>query len=147
MKIFTGLALSGLVFLGCSKGNEGDGNRPEAQGTTSSAADPTGKPLAHHLDTAVAATVVAVNFNTGGGGAEKTKTQVLDESATKAYLGRLDLSQLPNGPVAKCPSDTLVELADGGGKLLGTIGFCQGKAALLIGPDGMTIGGIRASLP
>jgi hypothetical protein len=110
-------------------------------------ADPTGKPLAHYLDAAVAATVFAVKLQSGDGGAEKTMTKVMDEPATKAYLGRLDLSQRADGPVAKCPSDTIVELADGGGRLLGTIGFCQGQAAAFGGPDGTTIGGIRASMP
>jgi pyruvate/2-oxoglutarate dehydrogenase complex dihydrolipoamide acyltransferase (E2) component len=174
MNFFARLSICALVGFGCTKAKDGADpssatqvpaaaapapapapapavaapppSTPVAAGTEA-ASVPAGKPLAHYLDTAVAATVFEVKLNRGGGSAEKVKVQALDEAATKAYLGRLDLTQLPDGPVAKCPSDKVVELTDGGGKLLASIGFCQGKSASFSGPDGMMIGGIRATAP
>jgi type IV secretory pathway VirB10-like protein len=105
---------------------------------------PAKQPLSHYLSAAVTAKVYAIKLASGGG--QKTLTKDLDAAATKAYLGSLDLSQHADGPVAKCPSDTLVELADGKGEIVGTIGFCQGKAPTFGGPDG-TSGGIRAAMP
>lgn len=165
MNVFARLSICALVGFGCSKAKDGADPSPATQvpaaaapGTaapqpsapvpagTEAAPAPAGKPLAHYLDTAVAATVFEVKLNPAGGAAEKVKVQAMDEAATKAYLGRLDLTQLPDGPVAKCPSDKVVELTDGGGKLLASLGFCQGKSASFSGPDGM-IGGIRATAP
>lgn len=163
MKVFAMVAVSSLLFLGCSKAKDSAATAPEAQGTpaavptavapsptpapaaeTEASAVPAQKPIGDYLGTAAKTTVYSVKL--GGGGAEKTQTNVLDEAATKAYLGTLDLAQRADGPVVKCPNDTLVELADTGGAVLGTIGFCQGKAAFLL-PDGTTLGGIRASAP
>jgi type IV secretory pathway VirB10-like protein len=163
MKAFTMLAMISLALLGCSKAKDAAGNQPAPQGATEAApsapaaapqpsappagepeaAAPAGEPLSHYLGAAVAATVYQVKL---GSGAEKTKLKTLDEAATKAYLASLDLSQRANGPLAKCPSDLVVELADAAGTALGTIGFCQGKAASFSGPDG-TRGGITASAP
>lgn len=162
MNGFAKLAVIGLLLLGgCSKAKEG-GAPPEAAGSaTGSAAPsdngataPTGsgaaaatdkKPLSDYLGAAVSATVYEVKL--GAGGAEKTKTAALDEAATKAYLGGLDLAQRADGPVPKCPSDKLVELADAKGEVLATIGFCEGKAATFILPGGNTVGGINATAP
>ena len=156
MKFLTMLAMSSLVALGCSKAD--DSARAPAAAPPPVAPAPTpipsapaadvaaapGKPLSDHLGAAVAATVFAVKVQPGG--AEKTKTQGLDEAATKAYLGRLDLAQRADGPVAKCPDDTVVEFTDAGGALIGTIGFCGATAARFTGADGKT-GGIRATAP
>lgn len=165
MNVFARLSICALVGFGCSKAKDGADPSPAATQAPAAAAPaaaapsspvaagteaepgPAAKPLAHYLDTAVAATVFEVKLNPAGGPAEKVKVQAMDEAATKAYLGRLDLTQLPDGPVAKCPSDKVVELTDGGGKLLASIGFCQGKSASFSGPDGMMIGGIRATAP
>ena len=166
MNGFAKLAVIGLLLLGgCSKAKEG-GAPPEAAGSASgstagsaaptdngsaaptdngSAAPTDKKPLSDYLGAAVSATVYEVKL--GAGGAEKTKTAALDEAATKAYLGGLDLAQRANGPVPKCPSDKLVELADAKGEVLATIGFCEGKAAVFILPGGGTVGGINATAP
>jgi hypothetical protein len=163
MKVFAMIAVSSLLFLGCSKPKDSAATGPEAQeapaaaptavapsptpapaAETEAAAETARKPIGDYIGAAVKTTVYAVKL--GASGAEKTQTNVLDEAATKAYLGTLDLTQRADGPVAKCPSDTLVELADAGGALLGTIGLCQGKAAFTL-PDGTTPGGIRASAP
>ncbi len=164
MKFLTMLAMSSLVGLGCSKAKDSGGApsaappaaAPAAAAPAAPAPTPPppapaadvvaapGKPLSDHLGAAVAATVYAIKVQPGG--AEKTKTQGLDEAATKAYLGRLDLAQRADGPVAKCPDDTVVEFTDAGGTLLGTIGFCGPTAARFTGADGKT-GGIRATAP
>ncbi len=158
MNGFAKLAVIGLLLLGgCSKAKDG-GAPPEAAGsaapTGSSAATPTDngaaaptdkKPLSDYLGAAVSATVYEVKL--GASGAEKTKTAALDEAATKAYLGGLDLAQRADGPVPRCPSDKLVELADAKGEVLATIGFCEGKAATFILPGGNTVGGINAAAP
>ncbi len=167
MKVFLSLALSSLLLLGCSKAKDSAATAPEAQGTpaaapTEAAPSPTPappavteepaateatekKPLGDYISAAAKTTVYAVKL--GSAGAERTQTNALDEAATKAYLGTLDLAQHADGPVPKCPSDTMVQLADTGDAVLGTIGFCQGKAAVFILPDGKTLGGIRASTP
>lgn len=144
MKFLTMLAMSSLVVLGCSKAKDSGGAPSAAPPAAAPAAAAPGKPLSDHLGAAVAATVYAIKVQPGG--AEKTKTQGLDEAATKAYLGRLDLAQRADGPVAKCPDDTVVEFTDAGGTLLGTIGFCGATAARFTGADGKT-GGIRATAP
>ncbi len=166
MNGFTKLAVIGLLLLGgCSKAKD-SGAAPEAAGSATGAAAPadnsaaTGaaaptdhgaaaptdkKPLSDYLGAAVSATVYEVKL--GASGAEKTKTAALDEAATKAYLGGLDLAQRADGPVPRCPSDKLVELADAKGEVLATLGFCEGKAAVFILPGGNTVGGINATAP
>lgn len=171
MNGFAKLAVIGLLLLGgCSKAKDG-GAPPEAAGSAAGSAAPTGsgaavptdnsgaaaptdngaaaptdkKPLSDYLGAAVSATVYEVKL--GASGAEKTKTAALDEAATKAYLGGLDLAQRADGPVPRCPSDKLVELADAKGEVLATIGFCEGKAATFILPGGNTVGGINAAAP
>lgn len=168
MNVLPALAMSGLMLLGCSKAREGAATPPSAEvpATAPAAATappptappppteppahepgaevPAKQPLSHYLSAAVAAKVYTITF--AAGAPQKTLTKDMDAAATKAYLGSLDLSQHADGPVAKCPSDTLVELADGKGELVGTIGFCQGKAPTFGGPDG-TSGGIRATAP
>lgn len=163
MKVFAMFAASALLLMGCSKAKDNAATAPEAPGTPAAAApSPTPaptpapapadteapsapkKPIGDYLGAAAKTTVYSVKL--GASGAEKTQTNVLDEAATKAYLGTLDLTQLADGPLVKCPNDTIVELADAGGALLGTIGLCQGNASFIL-PDGTPRGGIRASAP
>ncbi len=101
------------------------------------------KPLREYLATATSAKVSSVEL--AAGGARKKLLKELDTAATAAYLAKVGLDQTASGPVVKCPSDTLVELADAGGKALGTIGYC-GTAARFDAPDG-TFGGISAPAP
>ncbi len=144
MHVFAKLALSGMLLLtGCSKASEGTA-RPEPSGAASGAAEQA-QPLSAQLGAAVSAKVYAVAI--GANGAERNVAATLDEAATKAYLGGLDLSQRADGPVAKCPSDKLVEFANAKGEVVGTIGFCEGKAASFILPNGVTVGGINATAP
>lgn len=103
----------------------------------------TQKPLREYLATAASAKVQSVEL--AAGGASKKLLKELDAAATTAYLAKVGLDQAATGPVVKCPSDTLVELADASGKALGTIGYC-GTAARFDAPDG-TFGGISAPAP
>ena len=167
MKSLMMFAMSGLLAAGCSKAKDDASGAakpapapaptapaPTAPAPTApdpaptapapTAPAPAGKPLSVHLASADTATVFAVKIQPGG--AEKTKTRSLDATATKAYLAGLDLAQLADGPVAKCPSDTVVEFADASGALVGTLGFCGDQAASFTGADG-TMGGVRASAP
>lgn len=102
------------------------------------------KPLREYLSAATSAKVLRVELDPAGG-ARKTLVKELDAAATSAYLAKVGLEQAATGPLVKCPSDTLVELADASGKALGTIGFC-GTAARFDAPDG-SFGGITAPAP
>jgi hypothetical protein len=168
MKIYAMFAVSALLLLGCSKAKDSAATAPEAPAAQEAPAEapaavaptptptpapsapaeepaaPAKKPIGDYLGAATKATVYSIKL--GAGGAKKTQTNVLDAAATKAYLASLDLAQLADGPVVRCPDDTLVELADAGGALLGTIGFCKGNASFAL-PDGTRRGGIRASAP
>lgn len=101
------------------------------------------KPLREYLAAATSAKVSSVEI--AAGGARKKLLKELDAAATTAYLAKVGLDQTASGPVVKCPSDTVVELADAGGKALGSIGYC-GTAARFDAPDG-TFGGISAPAP
>lgn len=103
----------------------------------------TQKPLREYLAAATSAKVSSVEL--AAGGASKKLIKELDAAATAAYLAKVGLDQAATGPVVRCPSDTLVELADASGKALGTIGYC-GTAARFDAPDG-TFGGISAPAP
>ncbi|MEZ4402902.1 MAG: hypothetical protein R3B06_22970 [Kofleriaceae bacterium] len=157
MKLLAMLAMTSLLGIGCSKTDDHAATKPASAPAPSAAAPaapaepvaptaaPTPKPLSHYLASAATAQVFAIKLKPGGG-ADKTVIKTLDAAATKAYLAGLDLSQLADGPLARCPSDTVVEFADASGAPLGTIGFCQAQAASFSATDGTT-GGIRATAP
>lgn len=145
MKSFAMIAVSTLLVLGCSKSNDSTAARPETQGTPATAPASTElKQLGLYLGGATKVTVYTIRI--GDSDAKKTQVNVLDEAATKGYLATLDLKQLADGPVVKCPNDMVVEFADASGALLGTIGLCQGNASFTL-PDGTRQGGIRAKAP
>lgn len=102
------------------------------------------KPLREYLSAATSAKVLRLESNPAGGASKKLLKE-LDAAATAAYLAKVGLDQAATGPLVRCPSDTLVELADASGNALGTIGYC-GTAARFDAPDG-TFGGISAPAP
>jgi hypothetical protein len=97
------------------------------------------KPLRAYLATARRAKVFA----------HRVETETLDERKTQAYLRELDLDQVADGPLVRCPSNREIRFEDASGKPLGTIGICdypwagaKEVAARFDAPDG-TFGGIR----
>ena len=110
--------------------------------TAAAATDSTS--LGAYLNAAASAKLFEIKMDASGP-VKRTELKQLDEKATRDYLARLDLAQHADGPVVRCPDDTELELLDAGGKLLGTIGFCQDHARLRV-PGGKS-GGIKATRP
>jgi hypothetical protein len=121
--------------------------RPEPASAASAAATTaTGTPTAaakrtlrDYLGGAVSARVL--ELQTSSMRFELVPSRTLDEREVKAKLASLDLDQRPDGPLVRCPSNTVYEFADAAGHPLGSIGYC-GSAARFDAPDG-TMGGIR----
>ncbi|APR82098.1 Hypothetical protein A7982_07447 [Minicystis rosea] len=95
--------------------------------------------LRDYLAGAVSARVL--ERQTGSTSIELVPTRTLGEAEVKAKLASINLDQVPDGPLVRCPSTTVYELADKDGRALGAIGYC-GNAARFDAPDG-TRGGIR----
>jgi len=132
-----------LVLAACGSSNAAPDTTPTPAPATAPAPAPAPasselQPLSHYLADAVSIKVWSMSSETG----KKLET-TLGADATKAWLAKLDLGQKADGPLVRCPSDTLYELFDAGGKALGSVGFCQ-DAARFDGPDGK-FGGIKAS--
>lgn len=97
--------------------------------------------LGDYLVSATSANVYALNFETK----ERYHRMAFTPQRTRDYLARIELSQIADGPVVRCPSDLVVEFHDAAGRLLGTLGFCQ-EHARFDASDG-TFGGVRAARP
>jgi len=132
-----------LALAACS--NQAPEGKP-ATATPSpsgSAADPgPPKPLRTYLQGAAKGRLRS--FPNEGGRPNMTQ-KPLNEADVKAFLAQLDLDQLPNGPLVRCPSDKVIQFQDKDGKELGSISWCQG-AARFDGPNGL-MGGIKAAPP
>ncbi|MGA9525521.1 MAG: hypothetical protein WBV82_28940 [Myxococcaceae bacterium] len=102
------------------------------------------KPLSHYLAQAVRVKVHEMKMNPAGG-SRKVLTRTLSEDETRAYLGRIDLNQLADGPLVRCPSTESLDFEDATGTLLGSISFCN-EHARFDAPD-KSFGGIKAPKP
>lgn len=100
--------------------------------------------LSRYLSAATSATVVTITPDPNGGATTKELSK-LDEKATRAYLGKVDLNQTASGGLVRCPDDVVMKFLDANGKELGSFGFC-GEHARFDPPDG-TFGGIKAPRP
>lgn len=85
------------------------------------------QPLRHYLEKAVRAKVSEMQHDHTGR-AKMVEAAPLGEREVKEELAKLDLDQLPNGPLVKCPSTRVFHFEDKEGRPLGSIGYCEGHA-------------------
>jgi hypothetical protein len=138
------LLLGSLVFaaVGCAK-NPGTGpTSPPAAASASpdSAAGGTPKkPLRDYLGSAVRGRqFMAIEAE---GKLVPREVRVLDEQETKRRLAGIDLDQVANGALVRCPSRSWVVYENVAGEKLGTLSDCNGHIRF-DGPD-RTSGGVR----
>ncbi|MFT3771799.1 MAG: hypothetical protein QM820_40840 [Minicystis sp.] len=98
------------------------------------------QPLKHYLGGAVKAKVTEMGTDASGKPAMNV-TRELGEIEVKDRLAAIDLDQLPDGPLMRCPTTAQVRFEDKDGHVLGTLGSCGG-AWRFDAPDG-THGGVR----
>lgn len=98
------------------------------------------QPLSHYLAGAVKAQVMETGPDAAGKQGMHV-TRELGELEVKDRLASIDLAQLPDGPLMRCPTTAQVRFEDKDGRVLGTFGSCGG-AWRFDAPDG-TRGGVR----